>query len=46
VTGLGEQPTAQDACAAAGVSEAEMGAYARALETLATSGMIHERGAS
>ena len=43
---LGEQPTAQDACAAAGVTEAEMAAYAHALQTLATSGMIHERGAT
>jgi mycofactocin biosynthesis protein MftB len=46
VTGLGEQPTAQDACLAAGVTEAELAAYARALQTLATSGMIHERDAS
>ena len=43
---LGDQPTAQDACAAAGVTEAEMAAYARALQTLATSGMIHERSAA
>ena len=41
---LGEQPTAHDACVAAGVTEAEMAAYSRALRTLATSGMIHERG--
>ena len=46
VEGLGEQPTAQEACAAAGVTEAEMAAYAGALQTLATSGMIRERGAS
>ena len=43
---LGEQPTAQDACAAAGVTEAEMAAYAHALQTLATSGMIHKRSAT
>ena len=43
---LGEQPTAQDACVTAGVTETEMAAYAGALQTLAASGMIHERGAS
>ena len=43
VEGLDEQPTGSDACVAAGVSEAELPAYARALETLAQTGMIIER---
>jgi mycofactocin biosynthesis protein MftB len=40
VEGLAAAPSARAACAAAGVSEAEMPRYARALETLADSGMI------
>jgi putative mycofactocin binding protein MftB len=40
VEGLGEAPTALDACRAAGVTEQEMPAYQRALGTLAGSGMI------
>jgi mycofactocin biosynthesis protein MftB len=46
VVGLAERPTGREACAAAGVSEAELPAYARALETLAQTGMITERTAS
>ena len=45
VRGLAEQPTGRDACAAAGVSDTELPAYARALETLAQTGMITERSA-
>ena len=41
--GLADQPTGGDACLVAGVSEAELAAYARALETLAQTGMITER---
>jgi mycofactocin biosynthesis protein MftB len=44
VQALGEHPTGLDACRAAGVSEAELPAYARALESLAGSGMLVERG--
>jgi putative mycofactocin binding protein MftB len=43
VCGLAEQPTGTDACLAAGVSDAELPAYARALEALARTGMITER---
>jgi mycofactocin biosynthesis protein MftB len=46
VVGLAERTTGREACAAAGVSEAELPAYARALETLAQTGMITERTAS
>jgi putative mycofactocin binding protein MftB len=46
VRGLAAEPTAGDACLAAGVSEAELPAYARALDTLAQSGMITERSAT
>jgi putative mycofactocin binding protein MftB len=42
VQALSEHPTGRDACRAAGVSEAELPAYERALETLAVSGMIVE----
>jgi putative mycofactocin binding protein MftB len=42
---LAEHPTGREACVAAGVTEPEMPAYARALATLAASGMIGERGA-
>jgi putative mycofactocin binding protein MftB len=44
VEGLAQQPSAYAACRAAGVSEAELPTYARALATLAESGMIRERG--
>ena len=40
VESLGEQPSARAACAAAGVSEAELPRYTRALATLAETGMI------
>ena len=40
VESLGEQPSARAACAAAGVSKAELPAYTRALATLAETGMI------
>jgi putative mycofactocin binding protein MftB len=46
VRGLADQPTGSDACLAAGVSDAELPAYARALETLARTGMITERSAT
>jgi putative mycofactocin binding protein MftB len=46
VRGLAAQPTGRDACLAAGVSEAELPAYARALNTLAQSGMITDRSAT
>jgi putative mycofactocin binding protein MftB len=45
VRGLAEQPTGHDACLAAGVTDAELPAYAHALETLVASGMIRERAA-
>ena len=45
VRGLAAQPTASDACLAAGVSEAELPVYARALGTLAQTDMITERSA-
>ena len=40
VEGLGRHPTGRAACLDAGVTEAELPAYARALQALATSGMI------
>jgi putative mycofactocin binding protein MftB len=40
VEGLAASATAREACAAAGVSDAELPRYARALEALADSGMI------
>jgi len=43
VEALARQPSATAACRAAGVSEAELPAYAQALATLADSGMIRER---
>jgi len=46
VESLAGQPTGDDACRAAGVTEAEFGNYRRALATLAGSGMICEREAS
>jgi mycofactocin biosynthesis protein MftB len=41
---LAEHASGHDACVAAGVTDAELPAYERALETLAGSGMIRERG--
>jgi putative mycofactocin binding protein MftB len=46
VSSLAAQPTARAACAAAGIGQAELPAYARALATLASSQMICERTAS
>ena len=46
VRSLDEQPTARQACLAAGVTEAELPNYRSALATLATSQMICERGAA
>jgi putative mycofactocin binding protein MftB len=43
VQALGGHATAREACHAAGVPAAEMPAYARALATLASSGMVVER---
>jgi putative mycofactocin binding protein MftB len=43
VQALHEHPTARAACLAAGVSEAGMASYERALSTLAETGMICER---
>ena len=42
VQALGEQPSGHEACRVAGVSDSELPTYARALETLASSGMIEE----
>ena len=42
VRALDDQPTALDACQCAGVTEQELPAYRRALETLASSGMVVE----
>jgi putative mycofactocin binding protein MftB len=44
VRSLDEQPTGREACLTAGVSEAELPAYARALD--AQTGMIAERSAT
>ena len=46
VQDLGRQPTCREACRAAGVDDSELSSYARALETLASSGMLRERTAS
>lgn len=46
VRALDEQPTALAACRCAGVTDQEMPAYRRALETLASSGMVVEGPAS
>lgn len=46
VESLARQPTAQDACRAAGVAPAELATYERALTTLAESGMICPRETS
>jgi putative mycofactocin binding protein MftB len=43
VSSLGDAPSARQACQAAGVSPAELPAYATALETLASSQMIRAR---
>jgi putative mycofactocin binding protein MftB len=43
VRSLADHPSARAACAAAGVPEAEMPAYRRALSELAKSNMISER---
>ena len=40
---LGDAPSAREACAKAGVAEAELPAYAAALQTLASSQMIRPR---
>jgi mycofactocin biosynthesis protein MftB len=44
VEGLAEHPSGREACRRAGVTEAELPAYTRALERLAASGMVIERG--
>lgn len=46
VQSLDKQPSARDACLAAGVSAAELSSYRSALATLAASSMICERGAA
>ena len=43
VTSLGDVPSAREACRRAGLTEAELPAYATALQTLATSRMIRPR---
>ncbi len=45
VESLADQPSGLDACRAAGVPDDELGAYEQALDTLARTGMIHERAA-
>ena len=42
VQALAEQPSGREACRVAGVSDSELPTYTRALETLASSGMIEE----
>jgi mycofactocin biosynthesis protein MftB len=44
VQALAEQPSGREACRQAGVTEAELPAYTRALQTLVASGMVTERG--
>jgi putative mycofactocin binding protein MftB len=46
VNALGAAPTAREACRRAGISDAELPAYAAALATLASSQMICAREAS
>ena len=46
VSSLGEVPTAREACRQAGVTDAELPAYAAALATLASSQMICARESS
>ena len=41
---LADHPNGRDACRCAGVSDAELAAYTRALGALAESGMVTERG--
>ena len=43
VTSLGDVPSAREACRRAGLTEAELPAYATALQTLASSQMIRPR---
>ena len=43
VQGLGDAPTAREACASAGVEAAELRAYERALVRLAETDMLRER---
>lgn len=43
VEGLGEAPTARDACVHAGVGPSELRAYERALARLAETDMLRER---
>jgi mycofactocin biosynthesis protein MftB len=43
VDALGRHPTGREACAAAGVTDGELPAYLRALDTLVDSGMLVER---
>jgi putative mycofactocin binding protein MftB len=43
VEALADQPSGLEACRAAGVAPGELGAYERALATLADTGMIRER---
>ncbi|HEY1713909.1 MAG TPA: mycofactocin biosynthesis chaperone MftB [Solirubrobacteraceae bacterium] len=44
VQALADHPSGREACRRAGVSDAELPAYERALQTLAASGMVIERG--
>ena len=46
VSSLGDAPSAREACRLAGLTEAELPAYAAALETLASSKMICPRVSS
>ena len=43
VQGLGEAPTARDACTGAGIGPGELRVYERALARLADTGMLRER---
>jgi putative mycofactocin binding protein MftB len=43
---LGDEPTVRQACAEAGVTDAELPSYAQALSSLASSGMITSREAA
>jgi putative mycofactocin binding protein MftB len=44
VNHLGEAPTAREACARAGIDDASLPAFERALARLAETGMLRERG--
>jgi putative mycofactocin binding protein MftB len=46
VRALDEQPTALEACRSAGVTEHELPVYRRALETLASTGMVVEQSSA